>query len=183
MKKNFWILICMVAASLLVSACAGQKASQAADAEPAQDAPEDATAAPLPEGPEVDDQGIRPQGAKTAESPAETVAAGVATVTRRQIERFRNRGPAYVLTLMQFEPVHGTAGFRGFKIVEAKSSARDFMTPLVQMGDVVTHINGIRIERPDDFLQAWKTLENAAVIRIDLLRDENPMNVSWDVEE
>lgn len=181
MNQRLWCLTSIALAVLLSSACASPKSAQV-EAEPAQEAPEDAKPAPIPQGPEVAKDGIRPQQTReTVDSPAAEDAGS--SVTRQEIERFRDRGPAYVLTLMQFEPVHGDAGFQGFKIVEARDNARQFMTPLMQMGDVITHINGVRIERPDDFLQAWKTLEDASVIRIDLVRDESPMNVTWAIEE
>lgn len=175
-------ILTVTAFALCLGACATQKAAET-EGESAQEGPQDASAAPLPEGPEVDKEGIRPQEGAEPIEVSDAPPIGESSVTRTQLERFRDRGPAFVLTLLQFEPVHGNTGFRGFKIVEAKDSARDFMTPLVQMGDVVTHINGIRIERPDDFLQAWKTLEDASVIRIDLIREEDAMNVTWAVEE
>lgn len=102
-------------------------------------------------------------------------------VARQLVTSFTNRGPSYALTLVEVEPVRSGNGLQGYRITSIADRARPFL-PQLRHGDVITHINGYKQERPDDFLNAWKLLEEIDEIRIDFLRDDTPHTATWSVE-
>lgn len=166
----------LVGMVLTLAAGCAKKAHQVDDK--LNDPPAETAVAPLPDGPPI-----------VHTAPANDVApadvsddAADATVTRAQVEAFRNRGPAYVLTVVQVEPVHAQQGFVGFQISEVTAAAQTFMTPQLQVGDVVTHINGVRLMRPDDLMEAWRSLDNAQSIRVDFSRSGEPLHAQWAVK-
>lgn len=180
------------AAILLVgaSSCASNKPApdETETAEISHQPPQDSEVA-MPSGPPV----VRP--ADTADA-ADTAKPGDSeldpseappeeeqfTVTKAELESFMDRGPSHILTVVTVEPVHRDDGFQGYQIVDVKRGARQFMTPQMRVGDVVTHVNGVRLKRPEDYMQAWRSLDKVTTIRVDFLRQSKPMNAVWVVK-
>ncbi len=108
--------------------------------------------------------------------------ATASIIDRHYIERLRYFGPSLVLQHIQTDPAHDDDGFVGFEIIEISPAAEQYLTPRLQRGDIITHVNLVQIEKPDDYMEAWKTLEDAEEIRIDFVRDGEPADVIWDVE-
>lgn len=151
-------------------------------------APDERVSEPPPAADEV----VMPKGAPLVESDApaseaEEEQAQVETegaadenvVARSELERFLERGPSYVLTVVTVEPIHRDNQFQGYQITEVSRGAREFMTPQLRVGDIVTHINGVRMLRPEDFMQAWRSLDRVSTIRIDFLRQNAQHNAVW----
>lgn len=138
----------------------------------------------MPQGPPVvrpgSEEGEADDSADTSESGEPTSDGSTASVTRAKLDEFLDKGTPYVLTVVTVEPSH-TDGFQGFQIVDVTRGAREFMMPQIQVGDVVTHVNGIKIQRPDDLTQAWRSLNKVSSIRIDFKRQGEPMTAVWDV--
>lgn len=103
-------------------------------------------------------------------------------VSRAELDAFLDKGPPYVLTIVTFEPVRRDGAFQGFQIVEVTREAREFITPQMRVGDIVTHVNGVRILKPDDLTQAWRSLSKADSVRVDFLRKSDPMHALWVVQ-
>ena len=132
----------------------------------------------MPEGPPVVRQAGEVEGAPSAEDapPAEEEQP---FVKRVELDAFLDRGPSYILRIVTVEPKHGPQGFEGFQITEVTPDARTFMTPQVRVGDVVTHVNGVRILKPEDLMQAWRSLDRVTTIRVDYLRRGEASHASW----
>ena len=171
-----------ILAAITVSACSGKKPvpdDQVSEAPPATDAVVMPKGAPLVQrGGEAPSDATGETG-ETGEDGADDAAAEAATVTRAALEQFLERGPSYVLTVVTVDPIHRDNQFQGYQITEVTRGAREFMTPQVRVGDIVTHVNGVRMSRPDDFMQAWRSLDRVSTIRIDFLRQNQPMNAVW----
>jgi type II secretory pathway component PulC len=71
------------------------------------------------------------------------------------------------------QPVRVAGKFHGFRIA-ALSSAPFWSTIDVKPGDVVTGINGLPIERPEQAQTAFESLEVASELHISLERDGQP---------
>ncbi|RAL22945.1 hypothetical protein DL240_08620 [Lujinxingia litoralis] len=137
---------------------------------------DEAAVAPLPENP--------------ASRPARTLAPrepmvgpdGASLVSRGEVEALLERGPAVVFQHVDTEPTHQGEAFVGFMIVDISTAAHAFVAPQLRVGDVVTHINLVKLERPDHYLDAWSSLADAGEIRVDFVRDGEPMHAIWRVE-
>lgn len=183
--------LCVVAAG-----CASNEASSRADSTSQKvsgsppSAQEDTPKA-LPKGPAVEmgESHAQPEQTEAAEQGVEQAAntgAGSAAhgevITRQQLETFIAKGPSFALTMVRVEPARDDGKFEGFEIVEMKAGADQALAPQMGKGDVITHINGVRIEKPDDYLNAWKLLDEVSQIRIDFLRDGQAKHAIWRVQ-
>ena len=173
MKLKFLIMF------LLMAGCAGSSAKPDQAAE-VSEPPVDAKASNPPAGPDIVSNAVQPRA--TREVAADVIEEGQPVVQRAQVESFMRRGPAFALTQVAVDPVHGTSGFEGYKIASLTPSVADFLQTHLQQGDVLTHLNGIKIERPDDYLQAWNRLKEAPVLSIDYVRDGQKMSARWQVQ-
>lgn len=166
----------MIVTALAVALAACGKKAQKPDPK-LNDPPEGEATAPLPDGPPV----VR-QESETPDQPPVEGEDGEAAVTRAELDAFLDKGPPYVLTIVTFEPMHSDQGFLGFQITEVTSGARAFMTPQIRVGDVVTHVNGVRILRPEHLNEAWRTLDKASSVRVDFLRRGEQQHAVWVVK-
>lgn len=169
------IKYCVLAALVVAStACGAQKPK--AD-EKLGEPPEDSKVA-MPQGaPVVREEPTNPQEqpAEEAEPPAE----GQAFVEQAELDEFIDRGPSYILTIVTVEPVHRNSQFQGYQITDVTRGAREFMTPQLRVGDIVTHVNGVRLLRPEDYMQAWRSLDKVGTIRVDFVRQNENMSAVW----
>lgn len=117
-----------------------------------------------------------------AGAPATEWEPGSETIDRHYIEQLEHFGPSLVLQHVHTEPAHESDGFVGFEIVEITPHAEQYISPRLQPGDIITHINLVRLKMPDDYMEAWKTLNEAEEIRIDIVRDGESKDVIWDIE-
>jgi type II secretory pathway component PulC len=107
--------------------------------------------------------------------------SGQPVISRTELETFLSRGPAYAFSQVDTEPHHAAGDFVGFQVVDVTAEAHQYIAPHLRVGDVITHVNGVRLKRPDDYLQAWRGLGEAGSIRIDFLREGEPTHVTWSV--
>ncbi len=179
MKRIFYIAILLLTATSF--ACGGtQKTEQ--DAKMHSPPQDDEVKMPTG-GPSVDPSDVKPRETREPVVAEISPTGQEPEVTRTQVSSFMRRGPAYLLTRIEVEPVHTDSGFGGFKLVKASDGVSTFMQPQMQLGDVVTHINGIRVERPDDYLQAWNALAKTEWIRVDFKRGEEKLHAVWAVKD
>ena len=129
----------------------------------------------MPQGAPV----VREDPSETASEPSEESAEGQAFVDRAELDAFVERGPSYVLTVVIVEPVHRNGQFQGYQITDVTRGAREFITPQLRVGDIVTHVNGIRLMRPEDYMQAWRSLEKVGTILVDFVRQNEPSTAVW----
>lgn len=102
-------------------------------------------------------------------------------VHKEQIDELKRYGPSIVFEHVRTEPMHDD-GFVGFAIVEISATARPYLEAKIEEGDVITHINLVRLETPDDYLEAWEALSETEEIRIDFERDGKSKEATWNVE-
>lgn len=173
-------------------ACAGSEANRQEEAEVQEEPPEKEPEGEVPEGPEVkvdgDVEGAESPGRASEEekqgatSPAgETGSREGATVTKEEIRTFRKKGPSYVFRVVKLEPYRVDGDFEGYEIVGAASEAKEVMSPQVEVGDVVTHVNGVRIARPKHYMKVWKKLDDVDRVRVRLEREGDERFAVWRV--
>ncbi len=77
-------------------------------------------------------------------------------------------------------PVFLAGKFRGFRIVELRGPLK---ASSLLPGDVVTRINGMPIERPEQALQVFRSLEVASEIRVEFERNGAPKDARFSIVE
>jgi len=78
-------------------------------------------------------------------------------------------GPPWVLRRVQIEEVLRTDGkFAGWRVVGVPEDWRDID---LHPGDIVSRVNGLPLETPDEAWEAWKSVARATDLRVSLTRD------------
>jgi type II secretory pathway component PulC len=111
-------------------------------------------------------------------APTTTAAAVPQTTTslrRSQVKRTIAKGLGYFLQEVSVEdyPVMTGGKFHGFKI---KAITGEWGVDL-RPGDVVTRVNGMSIEHPEDADAALRSLEKAQALKVEFDRDGKPQTL------
>jgi len=120
--------------------------------------------------PSARDQGSAeaPETAEKAEAPLPPVAAPSGHLARGEVDAALKQGPPWLLQRVRIEEVIRKGKFIGWRVLDMPPewSGADIRT-----GDVVTRVNGVTLERPDDLWSAWTTLAVASDLRVHYERD------------
>ncbi|MFP4596997.1 MAG: hypothetical protein ACLFVJ_02020 [Persicimonas sp.] len=191
MRLKQLIFCVFIAAALGVGCASGSQSTSAEDEDVSASPPsaDEDTRGELPEGPEVN-MGRTGEGEGDGESKAGDEAddaGGEAkgtqqVVTGSQLDAFIEKGPSFALTQVEVAPRRKDGSFQGFQLVSMRPSAQESVGEQLRLGDIITHINGVRLEKPDDYLDAWKLLGEVSSIRIDFIRDGQAQHALWRVE-
>ena len=126
-----------------------------------------------------------PSSAPPSAAPStRTVASAAVTTTslrRSQVKRTIAKGLGYFLQEVAVEdyPVMAGGKFHGFKI---KAITGDWGVDL-RPGDVVTRVNGMSIEHPEDADAALRALEKARALKVDFDREGKPLSLELPIVE
>lgn len=121
----------------------------------------------------------------TPEAAPTTTAAAVPPKTtslrRSQVKAGIARGLGYFLQNVTVDdyPVMRNNKFYGFKVKAINAE----LGVDIQPGDVVTRVNGMSIEHPEEADAAMRTLEKASALRVDFERDGKPRTLELPITE
>jgi type II secretory pathway component PulC len=114
-----------------------------------------------------------------------TTAAAVPVVTtsikRSDVKQSIAKGLGYFLANVSVEdwPVMRNGKFYGFKIKNVSADLGVDLRP----GDVITHVNGMAIEHPEDADAVFRSLEKAKSVRVEYERDGKPSTLELPITE
>lgn len=94
---------------------------------------------------------------------------------RGVLEVVLREGPPWILERVPVEEVLDSGKFVGWRVQELPY---DWQGIDLQPGDVVTSVNAMPIETPNDFWAAWTSLSVASELKIAYLRDGEPKELS-----
>ncbi|MBN2340784.1 MAG: hypothetical protein JXX29_11365 [Deltaproteobacteria bacterium] len=117
---------------------------------------------------------------KSAAVEAEPPPQPITDVTREQLNSILEKGPAHILAMVQTDSVKEGGKFIGFKIVSFRVDAPSILG--VQPDDIVKKVNGLSIERPEQFLTVFEKLKTAAEITFVVMRDGTEMTLSTPIQ-
>ncbi len=113
----------------------------------------------------------KPVRASQDDAPPKVDDAPPGTVARRAMDAVLLRRPGYVLSRVQIEEVLRQNKFVGWRLA---SFPAEWDKTGLQPGDVVTEVNGIALEKPEDLWSAWMAMAEATELRIGFERDGKP---------
>jgi type II secretory pathway component PulC len=120
-----------------------------------------------------------PEAAPT--TTAAPVPPKTTSLRRSQVKAGIARGLGYFLQNVTVEdyPVMRGNKFYGFKVRAISAE----LGVDIQPGDVVTRVNGMSIEHPEEADAAMRTLEKASALRVDFERDGKPRTLELPITE
>ncbi|AWV89410.1 hypothetical protein [Bradymonas sediminis] len=134
----------------------------------------------LPRGPDVLTGSTGAAAQPSASGQAEVSAD--ASVTRAELKQFILKGPSFPLSMVEVEPAREGSKFVGYRVIAISPVAQPTLQGRLGKGDIITHLNGVRVEKPDDYLNAWKLLAGITTVRIDFVRDGQASYSAWQVQ-
>jgi len=142
----------------------------------------EARAGQLPKGPDVLVGSMRP-GEQDASAPAgEETSPHDALISRVELNQLIQKGPSFPLSMVEVEAARSEGKFVGYRVLSIAPAAQTNLQGRLKEGDIITHLNGVRIEKPDDYLNAWKLLADISTLRIDFVRADAPTYSVWRVQ-
>ena len=88
-------------------------------------------------------------------------------------------GPPWILTRVGVEEVLRDGKFVGWRIL---SMPKEWSSIDLKPGDVVTRVNGMTIEKPEELWTAWTSLVVASDLRVAYERDTAPREVIFHID-
>ena len=178
-------------ALFLASGCATPKGSEATNTEPEEEEqvmyspPEDAERPiEVPRGGPILDEYEKPTSSVTPEPPVGSAANATAgTIQKQTLEAILAQGPGWGLSQVQVKPARDGGAFIGFEITSFSPQAAATISPPLQVGDVITHLNGVRLEQPDDYMEAFNLSRTVTEVRVDYIRAQTASFSTWQVIE
>jgi hypothetical protein len=89
------------------------------------------------------------------------------------------RGPSWLIQNVTVRPVLLDRMFYGFQLVSLFPEDANRQRLPIQAGDIVQQVNGLPIERPDQFMEVWQSLSTADHLSIRVIRDGRPLMITW----
>jgi type II secretory pathway component PulC len=124
--------------------------------------------------------------ASAVKDPAQAAADAPTTAPTKVLRRSAvhevvTKGLGYFLQRVAIDdkPVFVAGKFHGFRITALNGEGWRGID--LQPGDVVTHVNGFPIERPEQAMEAFKSLDVASELRVDYERDGVPRELRFSI--
>lgn len=136
----------------------------------------------LPKGPDVLVGSNQPGEAAASASPGDPANPDETVISRDELNRFIQKGPSFPLSMVEVEPARVEGKFAGYRVLSVAPPAQATLQGHLEKGDIITHLNGVRVEKPDDYLNAWKLLADLSTLRIDFVRDDAATFSVWRVQ-
>lgn len=102
-------------------------------------------------------------GPRAASAAPAKQAAPAGQLARADVDRALLQGPPWILRRVPVEEVIRAGAFIGWKILALPA---DWSNVELKPGDVITHVNGTALERPDDLFVAYRALASASELKI-----------------
>ena len=114
-------------------------------------------------------------------APATPPAVSGGSIAREDLVVTLDAGFGHFLSNVETEPARDGDRFVGFRIVRFFEDDARFAGVGLHAGDTVTHVNGRRIERPEDALAAWNELRVASELVVRFLREGNEREIRFPI--
>lgn len=102
-------------------------------------------------------------------------------LSRSTLQQVLGRSVGDVLRRVEVEAETRDGAFVGWRLVALPDTMPDWFD--LRAGDVVTSINGLPLQRPEEAQQVWELLQVSSEVRVDFLRDGEREALRLPVEE
>ncbi len=132
--------------------------------------------------------GSSPNVPAAAPQPAAPVAAAPAPLPPGHLRRSDllatlSSGLGAFLARVEVEPTVAGNKFHGWRVVSLPGDTPEWKSVELAPGDVVTAVNGLPVERPEQALVAWQSLALAPELRLACERQGQPREVTWKIDD
>lgn len=124
------------------------------------------------------------EGAQNSPAPRQQMTrASTGNMSRATVLSVLDAGLGRFLQGVRVDAVQEDGHFVGFRVLELYSQDPDFQRVDLVPGDVVTAINTLSIERPENALRAFESLRTAPALVVDYLRNGESRRLNFTIED
>ncbi len=106
------------------------------------------------------------------------------SIERTTLQDTVARGPSWFIRQVRVRPVVVRDVFYGFELLDMFwDLPDDQVIEGIEAGDIVQLVNGMPIERPDQFMAAWAALNTSDHLSIRVIRGGRPLLITWQVRD
>mgnify|MGYP001628298153 CR=1 FL=1 len=113
--------------------------------------------------------------------PADAPPTREGMIARAELDAVLAGGPGRFLQHVETEPHLVEGRFVGFRLRALR--APFFAGVDLREGDTLVSVNGMPIERPEEALSVWNALGVASELTVELIRDGEPRQLRFAIEE
>lgn len=121
------------------------------------------------------------QAPKNEPPPAALEAHFTSSISRKDLLLVLAKGGQWVISQFEVEPSFKKGRFVGWKIVDIRPKDAVVSRWPILRGDVVSKVNGMPIERPEQFIKAFDKLRTAPRLQVDLQRGGSALVLSYEI--
>lgn len=96
------------------------------------------------------------------------------TISRSALRAELARGIGRFLQNVKTEAVLSHGHFVGWRLLALFPKRPDVRVQAIKTGDVLIRVNGVSVERPEDFKSVWDTLDTAKELVLEIEREGEP---------
>jgi len=117
--------------------------------------------------------------ASASVKPAPAPRAAPGHLARGDVDRVLAFGPPWLLRRVQMEDVARDGKFVGWRLI---ALPEEWKSLDLKPGDVVTKVNGVVVEKPDDLWTVWTALAKASELKVSYERDGAPRELTLPID-
>jgi type II secretory pathway component PulC len=102
---------------------------------------------------------------------SEPAVVRVGTIARSALRAELTRGIGRFLQNVKTEAVLSHGHFVGWRMLALFPKRPEVRVQGIKVGDVLVRVNGVSVERPEDFKSVWDTLDTANELVLEIERD------------
>jgi type II secretory pathway component PulC len=91
-------------------------------------------------------------------------------------------GPQQFVAKVKVHPVMKAGQFLGYAIENFPSNELAYQNWNLQRDDIILSVNGLSLETPADFMNAWASLKKAKSLQIEYIRNGQTKKESWSIQ-
>ena len=107
---------------------------------------------------------------------------GTPTLLRAEVDRVVEGGAGRLLAQVRVQPAFRSSRFLGYRVEEILATDSRFRPPHLRPGDVILRVNGFKIGRPEQFIQAFESLRDADEVVFDLWREARRVRLVYPIQ-
>ena len=115
----------------------------------------------------------------SAAQPSKAETTVERTMPKSALKAILKRGPQRLIASVRVQPHSAKGRFLGFKLVGHTASSPLASSETIAVGDVILTVNGLAVERPDQFMRAWESIRAAKSLSIRVLRGDKKIRYRW----
>jgi general secretion pathway protein C len=126
---------------------------------------------------------------KAAEAPAPATttpslpARPKGTIYRAELNEVLDKSPGLFFQQVESQPYFVGGRFEGWRLISFFPGDARFGDIELKPGDVVTKINGMPIEQPDQFIRVWESMRSATELAVAVERGGERRTLAWKILE